>query len=238
MTNLQLLNNIDHFDVKIDATLRESYGDNVGGCLVFPSEFIALQKEFPIVLQKEESGEFQFIAIFGFKDGENLFLSESGWLAKYTPLIMNKGPFVIGFQNQHGDAANDKNPVVHIDMNSPRINDKGSAVFYDKGGFTPFLENVKKNLTSIHYGLSDAKKLISILVQYDLIENFTIDAQFDNGEAIKLDDFYTINIENLYELDAGIVSSLHQKGFLQLIYAINFSFSNITRLVKMKNDKG
>ena len=45
MSKAVLLNNVEHKDLKVDASHRAAYGDNVNRALAFSSEFGDLQKE-------------------------------------------------------------------------------------------------------------------------------------------------------------------------------------------------
>ena len=238
MANLQTLSNVEHKDVKIISELRPEFGDAVGGALVFPSELIAVQREFPILFQKEpESGILQLIALFGFQSDENLFLESDGWTARYTPLLMRKDPFFIGLK-ENPNASGEPEMLIQLDLDSARVvtdGSEGQALFLPGGGFTPYLDDVKKTLLGIHRGLSEAKILTDLLLEHDLLETFTLDAQFSDGGGIKTDSYYTINTDKLYSLPQDLIAEMHSKGYLQLIYLIHFSFGNIQNLVNRKN---
>lgn len=237
MAAYQLLNNVAHKDLKINTAHKKEFGDAVGGCLVFPSEFLTLQREYPILLQKDtDSGLFQIIALFGFQNSENVFLTDNGWDARYVPLLMRKDPFLIGFQKDPENPAKEQ-PVIHIDMEHPRVVDgaQGAPLFLEAGGVSALLEDVKKNLLAIHQGLTEAKILTDLLLEHQLIENFELDVQFDDDTRLKTKNYYTINTKKLYELPEGLLFQMHQKGYLQLIYLMNFSFGNIKNLLARKN---
>jgi hypothetical protein len=79
MSNTVLLNNIDHKDLKVDASFKAEFGDNVNRVLAFPSEFGDLQKEYPILFYKDPAvGTFQAHAILGLDKGENLPVGSDG----------------------------------------------------------------------------------------------------------------------------------------------------------------
>jgi hypothetical protein len=68
--------------------------------LTFPAEFRELQAHYPIVFAKNADGTLGFdpIALFGFQQGENLFLG-SGKRAgtrPTIPLTVERQPFLIG----------------------------------------------------------------------------------------------------------------------------------------------
>lgn len=52
MANTVLLNNLAHQDLKVVTRFGAEFGENIGSALVFPTEFIELQKEYPILFRK------------------------------------------------------------------------------------------------------------------------------------------------------------------------------------------
>ena len=236
MPKYELLNNVQHIDLRVDTTKTAEYGDNVAGTVVFPEEFAWLHKEYPIYFQKSsETGEFQAIVPFGFQASENLFLTESGWGARYIPALMRREPFFIGFQSQRGQG--ERVPVVNIDMESPRVNPSsgGERVFLENGGNSPFLQEISRTLLLIHEGLNSTRSVFETFLQYDLIEPFTLDITFDNGEKYLTNIYYTINREKMYALDDATVGMLHRSGHLQLAYMVLDSLVNVKHLIDRKN---
>lgn len=236
MTKNVVLNNVDHKDLRIDVSRSEEYGDNVAGCVIFPTEFIDAHKEYPIYFQKDsETGEFQSVALFGFIHGENLFLDKgiTGWSGRYVPALMKREPFLIGF-SRDADAEQSK---VMLDTGSPRIchGNEGELVFLPSGGNSPFLEEVMRTLMLAHEGFSANQKMFKVFLDLELIEPLMLDIQFENGEHYTGNNYYTINQEKLYSLKENIVAKLHQSGYLQLAYLALFSLGNIKYLIEKRN---
>ena len=103
MSNQQILNNIDHKDLRVDTRHAHFPGNNVMCVLAIPSEFRDLQAEYPIFLHRDEaSGRFMPMAMFGLQRDENLYLKRGHWQADYIPLMVQRGPFLIGFQGEEG----------------------------------------------------------------------------------------------------------------------------------------
>lgn len=236
MANHALLNNVDHKDLHIDTQPRARYGDNVSGTLILPQEFMQAHKEYPIFFQKDEqSGQFQSFALLGFEDGENVFLSDSGWDGDYVPALIRREPFLIGFQQQDGDA--EKTPVIHIDLDNPRVStdETGERVFLEGGGNSPYLQEVSKTLMMIHEGMQRMSVMFEAFTELDLIEPFTLDVEFESGAAFKTSRYYTLDQEKLFGLDDAVVAKLHRSGYLQYAYMVLESTSNIRRLIDRKN---
>ena len=165
MSKTVLLNNVEHKDLKVDSSHRAEYGDNVNRILAFSTEFGDLQKEYPILFYKDPKTEaFQAHAILGLAKDENLFLGDDGWTGNYVPAVLGRGPFLIGFQDREVDGKAVKEPVIHIDMDSPRVGtDSGQPLFLAYGGDTPYLEKIMQTLQVIHQGADLDKRFFSTL---------------------------------------------------------------------------
>ncbi len=239
MTKTVLLNNIDHKDLKVDANLNAKYGDNVNRVLAFSTEFDELHKEYPILFYKDPNeNTFQAHAILGFTRDENLFLSDEGWLGNYVPAVLARGPFLIGFQKQEIDGKIQKEPVIHIDTESPRVgSEEGQALFLPFGGDSPYLENIMRTLQVIQQGSSFDKMMISSFEVAELLEPVAIEITLSNIESYKLENYYTINAQRLAELDGASLESLNKSGFLQLAYFALSSLGNLQKLIDWKNKK-
>lgn len=238
MAKHEMLNNIAHSNLKVITKKSAAYGDDVGGALIFPGEFVDAQRDYPIFFQKDaQTGEFQAVAIFGFKKNENLFLDEQGWHANYIPAVIAREPFLIGFQReQDGGGAS---PVIHVDMDSPRISQggEGEAVFLEHGGNSPYIENVSRILMSIHDGLAESKAMFAAFLALDLIEPFVLDIEFNNGTKYQASAYYTINQEKFFALEDSAVGQLHKAGYLHFAYMVLASLGNIRKLIDMCNKR-
>lgn len=239
MTNRAVLGNVEHKDLKVDARHSEKYGDNVNCALAFSTEFGELQKEYPILFRKDpESGTTLAHVILGFDRDENLFLDDEGWTGNYVPAILDRGPFLIGFQNQDVDGTVRKEPVIHIDMDDPRVGvDDGQAVFLPFGGDSPYLEKVMRTLQVIHQGAAFNKTLFPVLESMDLLQPVSIEVTLSNVEQVNLNDYYSINAERLSQLDGESLQKLNKVGVLSLAFFALSSLTNIQRLITLKNKK-
>ena len=126
--------------------------------------------------------------------------------------------------------------MIHIDLNNPRVSStEGEALFLPYGGSSPYLDEVASMLETIHHGMLDSKTFIDVLLEHQLLESFTLDLTFSNGQKQQLAGFYTIHEENLAALPPELLVQLHQKGYLQAIYMAIASQSNIRHLLQLKN---
>lgn len=223
---LQLLNNIQHKDLRIVTQRGAKWGDDFMSAPATVDEFRRLQAHYPIVFQPDDKGGFVPTALFGLREGENLFLSETGWDADYVPLSVQRLPFSIGI-------ADDELRMM-INMDSPRISSgaEGEAVFLPHGGTTDFTENANSILRSLHEGLEATTEFVQTLMVHGLLESFVLDVERPDGTRGQLVGFYIINEERLAALDAATIALLHQADYLMPIYMAVASLSNFTKLIK------
>jgi len=240
MANNVLLNNVSHQNLKVITRFGAEFGDNVGSVLIFPTEFVELQKEYPILFRRNlETQRYHATALLGLNQSENLFLNPeigSGWAASYIPASVAKGPFLIGFQSQ--DSGKTQNTVIHIDLDHVKVNQQeGYPLFLEHGGNSPYLEHIAKVLNLIHQGMIVQDAMFDMFSELDLIEPIDIDIDLNNGEKYKLVGNYTINEEKLTALNGNQLEKLNKMGFLHLAYAVITSLTNIRKLTEIKNSE-
>ena len=238
MANNVLLNSIEHQNVKVITEHSSAYGDNVWYSPTFPSEFRSVQAYYPIFFNKDpSSGKFFAIALFGFQDQENLFLQDNKWQAGYIPLTVARQPFLIGIQKVREDGIEKEQRVLHIDLDNPRVNQEhGEPLFLTHGGNSPYVDRAADMLEAIHHGFVDSAAFIDCLVEYQLLETFTLDVTLNDESKHQMIGFYTINEDKLSELDGAVLSRLHEKGYLQAVYMAIASQANIRTLMNKKNE--
>lgn len=234
MTRHVLLNNVEHKDLRVITRRAAQYGDDVMCALTFPAEFRSVQAHYPIFFRKAaDSGQFQPFAMFGFRDGENLFLGEQGWDATYVPMSIERQPFLIGFQPGTGG---ERQMVVHVDLDSPRISrTEGERVFLEYGGVSEYLQRVNAVLGAIHAGIEATPPFVAELLELELLESFALDMRLADGTDHRVAGFYTINEERLAALDGAQLEALNRKGYLLPIFMAIASLSNIRALIERKN---
>lgn len=236
-----LLDNVTHHDLKISPHFKAEFGDQVNAVQTFTTELEAMQRVYPLFFRQNAiNDDFQLVAMLGFEKDENLFINnkQNTWQAEVIPAVAAKGPFLIGFQDQSNIGGPEKAPVVHIDMDSPRIDKThGVPVFLEHGGNSPYLEHINALLLTIYHGMSDTQKMLSTFTQLNLIEPVELEITLNNGDKHKLHGNYTISAEKLATLDGIDLQSLNQAGFLKSAYFISSSLSNVKKLIAIKNSK-
>lgn len=220
----------DHRDLRILTERAPELGDSVMTCITVPSEFRRVQTHYPILFQLDaERDSFTALAMFGFEPGENLFLTDAGWDARYRPLAIDSQPFLVG--RGAGDVRQ-----VHIDMASPRIGaDEGMRVFDDTGRPTPYLERIADQLRALDTDYVASADFFAALRRYELLEPLTLDVTLDDGAKNRLVGYHVIDEDRLAGLDGAAVADMHAGGHMMPIFMALASLGNIGDLVARKN---
>ncbi|HEY6527787.1 MAG TPA: SapC family protein [Cellvibrionaceae bacterium] len=241
MTNYVMLNNVQHFNLKVTDRYSASVGDNNAAAIVFPTEFAEIQREYPIVFSKHlESNQYQAVALLGIQKDENLFLQENavnanGWRGNYVPAIIARGPFIISMPEQDDDASA---PLIFIDIDSSKVNESaGEPLFLPLGGSSPYLERVAKILGVIQQGKEVSESMYALFDELGLFEPLTVNIELNNGGKFRLENYYTISESKLGSLDGKALERLNKSGYLQGAFLIVASLSNIQKLIDIKNSQ-
>jgi hypothetical protein len=236
MTNRVLLNNVDHGDLRVVTGQGAAFGDNLNQVLIFPTEFEAVQREYPIFFRKDADGAFQAVALLGLDRDENLFLDDAvhggGWNARYVPAIQQRGPFSIAVRESDGE------PMIHVDLDHPRVRaGEGEPVFLPAGGNSPYLQHVARLLGLIYDGLEIGKAMFAAFQAHDLIEPVDVEIKLDDHVQYDLPDLYAVSQERFASLDGAALEALHRAGFLAAAQWVLSSLGNVATLVELKNRK-
>jgi hypothetical protein len=236
MARYELLNNVAHKDLRVTTRFGRELGDDVGMVPAFPSEYAELQREYPIFFRKDrDSGEWQSVALLGFEQRENLFLHDDRWNAAYLPGAVAKGPFLIGFQEQRIDGELRNEPVIHVDMEHPRVGtSEGEAVFLPQGGNSPYLQHITSVLRGIRDGAEFGNAMFAAFDSMELIQPVNLDVQLDDTHRISVHGLHGIDRDKLASLDAVSLHHLNQAGFLEGAYLVLASMHNMRRLMAEK----
>ena len=237
MAKHAMLNNIDHKGLKVATERGAQWGDDVMCVLALPSEFRSIIADYPIFFQRNaETDAYHPVAMFGFQNGENLFLTENQWNATYIPLMIQRGPFSIGFQESGEETGASKKMVIAVDMDNPRVGaEQGELVFEPFGGNTLYTDQVVEVLQQIEQGQGIVDEFVGALKEHDLLEPFALNVELNSGAKHSLQGFYTIHEEKLAALDGTVLADFSRRGILQACYMVIASMGNIARLIELKN---
>ena len=229
MSSHQVLDSNTHRNLRIRTDVGMALGDGVMACLTVPNEFRRVQNEYPILFRRDlERGTFSALVLMGFENGENLYLDEGKWDARYRPLALAIQPFLVG-----RPADDDGASQVHVDASHPRIatDGEGVRVFDDGGQPSPFLERIADQLGALDDGFRASADFLAALEHHQLLEPFSLDVELASGAQHRMVGYHVIDEDRLRALDAAALAELHQAGFLMPIFMALASLSNIPALI-------
>jgi hypothetical protein len=236
MPRHELLNNVAHRDLRVDLGFGPGFGDAVAMVPAFATELAELQREYPVFFRPDPAGAgWQAVVLLGFEQGENLFLQDGRWNAAYLPGAVAKGPFLIGFQEQDVEGELRREPVIHVDLEHPRVaTGDGEAVFLPQGGNSPYLEHVAGVLRGIRDGVELGRAMFAAFDAAGLIQPVALDVQLDDTHRVSVKGLHGIDRERLAALDATTLERLNRAGFLEGAYLVLASMHNVRRLMAEK----
>jgi hypothetical protein len=232
MSDHALLTSEAHRELRVRTERGAEFGDEVMCCFTVPTEFRQVQNEYPILFRMNaERDGFSALAMFGFENGENLFLENGRWEAAYLPLALDVKPFLIGLPASGGGEKQ-----VHVDLASPRVSGgEGVRVFDEHGRPTPYLEDIAEKLGALDDGYQNSGAFFAALRRYELLEPLTLEITLDDGSTNRLVGFHVIDEDRLQSLEPEAVGDLHAQGHLMPIFMALASLSNLTELIARKN---
>ena len=223
-----------HRHLRVRTERSAASGDAVMSAMVVPDEFRQVQNEYPILFRRNlEHDRFTALAMFGFEDGENLFLDGTRWAARYLPLSIAIQPFLIG----RPEGTDSGVRQVHIDLASPRLGSEGLRIFEEDGIPTPFFQTVVEKLGMLDAGYQASIDFLSALRRHDLLEPLSLEVPLADGSTHRLVGFHVIDEDRLRALDPAAVAELHQAGHLMPIFMALASLANVGALVARKNQR-
>ncbi len=227
MTRIVPLSNETHKSLKVDARASAAYGDNQVFTHVIAKEFPLLVVHYPILFSKDaNTGEFYCGVMLGFDPGENLFLEEWRDLEFYRPLGLQRVPFYAA------------GPDVAIDLDHPRVGvEDGTALFTESGQPSRYLQRIIWTFQDLSSGIEVTRHFIAALLQLQLIEPISLEAEFDDGTTRDCAGLYTVNQEALAALPDETIVQLFRLGYLRLMHLMIASLKQFPVLARKKSGR-
>ena len=233
MTDTARLDNVKHAALRLRRGHGAPFGEAVNQVPVFASEFLEVQREYPILFARQDDGALQAVAILGLERDENLFLDGARWDARYVPAILARGPFLIGFSGEE--------PVIHVDLSHPRLaaeGEDGEPLFLPQGGNAPALETAMEALRALHLGQIAAPVMTALFTELELVEPVQLQVQLDDRSVIDFAGYLAITPERIAALSPEALGRLNAAGLLDAAVHAAASLGTMNHLAARKRRKG
>jgi len=81
-------------------------------------------------------------------------------------------------------------------------------------------------------GVAATPAFINAIQEYNLLESFTLDIAFSDGNKHRFAGFHTIQEDRLKQLGPEALGKLHSHGHLQAVYMVIASLSHFRELIE------
>ena len=235
MSNHAPLTFVDHQNVRVLTDRSSQLGDAVMTGHTFPWEYEELLSDYAILFSKNPDREsYSTVALFGFEQGENLFLADDQWQANYIPAAIRMPPFLMGYASKEELESNNATQV-HINLDHPRISGTaGEKLFNEDGSNTDFMQQQVELLGAVKRGLHMTEEFCGLLEKLELLEPLSVDIELADGSKNRLAGFHIIDEDKLQALRGADLEMLHEKGYLKSIYMMIASLANMPNLIAKK----
>ena len=196
------------------------------------TEFTLVAREYPIVFTSSDNGQsFGSIAVLGITAGENLFIADSRWAERvYVPAYARRFPFCMAKVTLNQTEQQDR----LICVEKERVDENGEPMFDAQGKPNDKWREIERLLTEYEADLERSRELCAILMDYALLEPFTMQATLNKGGAMHLTGMHRVEEKKLEHLNASQIKNLMRKGVMGRIYTHLLSLDNFTRLLDRK----
>jgi len=224
------LNYTEHGKVKIKSSNNYQHVNSQQVVPLIVHEFSQASAEMPVVFVKNsESGQFQPVAILGFKSGENLFVQQEKWLSDYVPAYVTHHPFALM------PSADDetKLQIIMSESSSLVTESEGNALFDEQGNETEYLQKRKNALGNYYENMQVSQAFVNFLSEKELLQQRTLTIEL-NGEKLNLTGLYLVDEKALNALSDEDFLILRKRGYLGALYAHLGSLHQLKRLADLK----
>lgn len=192
------------------------------------SEIALAAADYPLALMKHtDTGQFNIVAMYGFKPAQNLYIAGSHWHATYIPQNSLRYPFFANDAGTLGLAIDERSELIGVP--------DGQPIFDDAGQPTPYTMQIAAALRELRRDFEDMQELVSELVRLQLIRPLQLILDMEDGSTSEVEGLYSISDQAQAALTDSAVVALHRKGYLQAISILMASLVQMNRLQQLHN---
>jgi len=194
-------------------------------------EFAEAAREYPILFVRaapDDKGRDQIapVAVFGLRNGENLFLKDDNWVGGYIPALLRAYPFTMARIE-----GSDRWAMVFDSSWEGFSQTEGEPLFDEKGEASELLNNAHKFVQELENDIERTRLACQRLLELKLLKPMRFDATLQNGEQLSVDGFMTADEEAIAKLTDAQIAQMYRNGLLGLIQIHVTSLNNMRRLL-------
>jgi hypothetical protein len=221
------LNKATHKDKKIRSQNRTfEFSARTNSVILAGVEFSEASKEYPIVFA-EAGKNIVPVAMLGLRNGENLFVDESGlWDAHYIPAFVRRYPFVLA------DTPESDQRVVCIDEAYEGFTDRDGEPLFDGEEPSPLLKQALDFLEQYQKQYVRTESFVKRLRDNELMMALNAKVDVLNGQQFGLTGLLAVDERKLVELSDSKAIELFRTGELSWIYFHLTSLGCMGRIIE------
>lgn len=218
--------------IKPNPDFVHAQGMNLAGVML--GEFGAVACNFPIVfIEHPDTKLWRPVAVLGLRPGENVFYGKPEWDTTYVPMMIQRYPFAVGYDDRVDD---DRALASCIDTSSPFISEtEGLPLFTPEGNETDFMVSRHMMLRDLFESEKVVEEFATAVRGLDLLTPVEILLQPEQGEGRRVTGMFTINQKKLAELTPEQVAPLLASQFLAACYIMITSLFQFHKLMILRN---
>ncbi|RYY73942.1 MAG: SapC family protein [Comamonadaceae bacterium] len=227
-----LLNREKHRRCRIRPSEGYGFARNANSLFVAGVEFNEACKDYAIVFTRL-AGKVTPVVVLGLRTRENLYVDDQGrWDAPYVPAFVRRYPFVLA------DLPGRQMGVCIDEAYEGLGESGGEALFDERGGNTPFLQNALDFLQRYQLEYVRTEAFCRRLEELDLLTAMDARAELADGRSFTVADLMVVDERKFAALPDEQVLSLFRGGELHLVSMHLLSLSNLQRLVDRMAARG
>jgi hypothetical protein len=204
-----------------------AFAKKANSLFIAAAEFNEAAKEYAIVFTRSGNGRIAPVVMLGLRSRENLFVNDRDeWIGRYVPAFLRRYPFVLA------QLPGQQVLGVCVDEAYGGLSDEeGDALFDEKGGYTPFLQNALDFLGQYQREYQRTEGFCQRLEQAGLFTEMNARADLVDGRTFTVAGLMVVDEKKLLALPDAVALSLFRTGELHLIAMHLMSLSNMKALV-------
>lgn len=227
--SFELVSKEQHRNLRINTEQVDTPENRTNVTLVTVGELSTLVHEYSVFITKSPTnGQFQLVAILGFKPGENLYVQNNKWKATYLPLDIIRRPF----QAYVPEGSKVNKGRIAIDTSSTLVSKKeGSALFDDKGEATEYLQKMQSTFAKLMSGTAQTHHILEKADALKLIHSVDLNIEIPGEGKTVLNGLLSFDKEALTALKGDELQQAHDSGILQVSHLLLSSTLHLQKLI-------
>ena len=196
------------------------------------TEFGPASHDYPVVFTSGDGGKtYAPVAVLGLANGENRFCEGTAWAeGVYVPAYARRHPFCMArVRTQEGER---KDRLICVEK--AHVDEAGEPLFDEQGEPLAKWRDLQRLLVEYETDLERGRELCALLVDYELLQPFRMEASLQAGGKAQLAGMHRVDESKIEHLNASQFKNLAKKGILGRIYAHLLSMENFGRLLRRR----